>query len=209
MNLRVFRSFIKTAVALQTDATDSTPPGYKEVRAAVANRYPDLEREEPRPNKIINDPEQVKLAKKLNQQALDKILWGGAAGGGVGAMAGHAFHPEPKGENGKQPFWASNDTIKKRLPLYLGGTAAGAGLGAYLHHKHASTGRHLMELGGLATLAAPSVQELRHKPMSEKRKAGLEVAGLGTLAAPYVHDLAMKNPHYAGAAGKVLSRFHR
>jgi hypothetical protein len=134
MNLRVFRSFVKTAVALQIDASDSTPPGYKEVRAAVANRYPDLEREEPRPNKIINDPERVKLS---------------------------------------------------------------------------STGRHLMELGGLATLAAPSVQELRHKPMSEKRKAGLEVAGLGTLAAPYVHDLAMKNPHYAGAAGKVLSRFHR
>lgn len=133
MDLQTFRSFIKTAVALQ-DRSKQTPSGYREVLAEVRNRYPDLDRPDPRPNKVINDPEQVKLS---------------------------------------------------------------------------STARHLMELGGLGTLAAPSIQELRHKPMSEKNKAVAEVAGLGTLAAPYVHDLAMKNQRYAGMANKALARFHR
>jgi len=48
------------------------------------------------------------------------------------------------------------------------------------------------ELGGLGTLAIPSIQELRGKPMGEKTKAGLEVAGLGTLAAPYLHQIGKK-----------------
>ena len=112
MDLQVFRSFVKTAFALQVDASNETPPGYRETRAAALSKY-------------------------------------------------------------------------------------------------ASTARHLIELGGLGTLAAPAVQELRHKPMSEKGKAVSEVAGLGALAAPYAHDLAMKNKSYAGAATKVLSRFHR
>lgn len=46
------------------------------------------------------------------------------------------------------------------------------------------------ELGGLGTLAIPSIQELRGKPMDEKTKAGLEVLGLGTLAAPYAGSVA-------------------
>lgn len=133
MDLQVFRSFVKTALALQ-DRSNQTPPGYKEVLAEVRNRYPDLDRPDPRPNKVINDPEQVKLS---------------------------------------------------------------------------STARHLIELGGLGTLAAPAVQELRHKPMSEKGKAVAEVAGLGALAAPYAHDLAMKNQRYAGLTNKALARFHR
>jgi len=132
MDIQVFRSFVKTALSLQVDARNQTPPGYQETKAAVRNRYPDLDREEERPNKTVNDPEQVKLA---------------------------------------------------------------------------SIGRHLVELGGLGTLAAPSVQELRHKPMSEKAKAGLEVAGLGALAAPYAHDLAMKSKRYAGSSvGRGLTK---
>lgn len=61
MDLQVFRSFVKTALALQVDDND-TPPGYREIRASVHNRYPDLDREEPRPNKIIHQPEAVKLS---------------------------------------------------------------------------------------------------------------------------------------------------
>jgi hypothetical protein len=71
--------------------------------------------------------------------------------------------------------------------------------------KTASLGRHGLELAGLGTLAAPSVQELRHKPMSEKNKAKAEVAGLGMLAAPYAHDIAKaKSSRYANLAGRVL-----
>lgn len=78
-----------------------------------------------------------------------------------------------------------------------------------LASKTASLARHGMELAGLGTLAAPSVQELRGKPMSEKSKAVSEVAGLGTLAAPYVHDIAKaKSQRYANFANKAFSRFH-
>jgi hypothetical protein len=56
--------------------------------------------------------------------------------------------------------------------------------------KRANAWSHAAELGGLGILAAPSVQELRHKPMSEKKKAIYETVGLGTLAAPYLVDAA-------------------
>lgn len=46
-----------------------------------------------------------------------------------------------------------------------------------------------LELAGLSTLALPAVQELRHKPMSERGKAIAEVGGLGMLAAPYAHRI--------------------
>lgn len=52
------------------------------------------------------------------------------------------------------------------------------------------------ELAGLGTLAAPSIQAMRGKPMSEKAKNRAEVAGLGILAAPTI----------AGMAKKVLKR---
>ena len=42
------------------------------------------------------------------------------------------------------------------------------------------------ELVGLGTLAIPSIQNLRGKPMKEKHKDIMEVAGLGMLAAPYI-----------------------
>lgn len=132
MNLQVFRSFIKTAVALQVDASDETPRGYHETRAAVRNCYPDLERPD-HPDRVVPEIEPYKMA---------------------------------------------------------------------------STARHLIELGGLGTLAAPSIQELRHKPMSEKSKAGLEVAGLGALAAPYAYDLA--RAHGPSPVRSMLSRLgHR
>lgn len=44
MDPQVFRSFIKTALALQVDASDDTPPGYHEIRAAIYNHFPDLEK---------------------------------------------------------------------------------------------------------------------------------------------------------------------
>lgn len=52
------------------------------------------------------------------------------------------------------------------------------------------------ELAGLGTLAVPSIQAMRGKPMSEKNKNRAEVAGLGILAAPTI----------AGMAKKVLKR---
>lgn len=56
-------------------------------------------------------------------------------------------------------------------------------------------------LAGLGILAAPSIQDLRHKPMDEKKKAKYELAGLGAIAAPEAHDL------YHGVRGSgVLSR---
>src|SRR5690348_8147812 len=45
------------------------------------------------------------------------------------------------------------------------------------------------ELAGLGTLAVPSIQEMRNKPMSEKKKAVYEVGGLGILAAPYARNV--------------------
>ena len=45
MDPMVFRAFVKTALALQVDASDQTPPGYHEARAAVHNRFPGLEKE--------------------------------------------------------------------------------------------------------------------------------------------------------------------
>jgi hypothetical protein len=54
--------------------------------------------------------------------------------------------------------------------------------------KKANAFAHAAELGGLGILAGPSVQELRHKPMSEKHKAIAETAGLGVLALPSLHE---------------------
>lgn len=48
------------------------------------------------------------------------------------------------------------------------------------------------ELAGLGTLAVPSIQSLRGKPMKEKHKDMLEVAGLGTLAAPYAWQMGKR-----------------
>lgn len=58
--------------------------------------------------------------------------------------------------------------------------------------KRASGWGTAAELGGLGTLAIPSIQHLRGKPMSENTKSKLEIAGLGTLAAPYIIGGAKK-----------------
>lgn len=253
MDIQVFRSFVKTALSLQVDARNQTPPGYQETKAAVRNRYPDLDREEERPSKTVNDPEQVKLAFGLRELAIttgiiagmsavgipmfmkrygkpkeasvvklagparkfvDAVgngrafpgLVGAGVGAGVGNMAGERiFDKHDHHKHQKKGLLA--------LGLAATGAAAGEGLrrlgGPHIRVsvKKASDGRHLVELGGLGTLAAPSIQELRHKPMSEKAKAGLEVAGLGALAAPYAHDLAMKSRRYAGSSvGRGLTK---
>lgn len=51
---------------------------------------------------------------------------------------------------------------------------------------------HLAELAGLGALAAPTVQSLRGKPMSEKNKSRTELAGLGILAAPSALSLGRR-----------------
>ena len=48
------------------------------------------------------------------------------------------------------------------------------------------------ELAGLATLAAPSIQGLRGKPMKDKTSHKVELAGLGMLAAPTIANVAKK-----------------
>lgn len=58
--------------------------------------------------------------------------------------------------------------------------------------KVASGWAHAAELGGLGILAAPSVQHLRGKEMSEKNKSRAEIAGLGVLAAPTALGVAKK-----------------
>jgi hypothetical protein len=72
--------------------------------------------------------------------------------------------------------------------------------------KRASGLSTAAELGGLGTLAIPSIQELRGKPMDEKTKARLEVLGLGTLAAPYAAPYARKGFQGAGNLAKNISR---
>jgi len=58
--------------------------------------------------------------------------------------------------------------------------------------KRASGLSTSVELAGLGTLAVPSIQRLRGKPMDENDTAKLEVLGLGTLAAPYAAPYARK-----------------
>ena len=50
--------------------------------------------------------------------------------------------------------------------------------------KRASAFAHGAELAGLGTLALPSIQALRGKPMNEHKSHKYELAGLGILAAP-------------------------
>ena len=63
------------------------------------------------------------------------------------------------------------------------------------------------ELGGLGTLAIPSIQHLRGKPMSADNTAKLEIAGLGTLAAPYVAG-GIRKGLLARAARSAVTRGH-
>jgi len=191
MDPQVFRSFVKTALALQLD-DHSTPPGYREARAAAYNRYPDLDRPEARPNKTIDDPEQVKLAAFIisHKDWGDRRYHFAYDGDREGKLS---FRIRPMGDYDQKLFESDVDHIIRMRPSL---------------RKVASTARHLMELGGLGTLTAPAVQELRHKPMSEKSKAVAEVAGLGTLAAPYVYDLAKAHPP-SGLMARAVSRFHR
>ena len=58
--------------------------------------------------------------------------------------------------------------------------------------KVGSVGAHAAELAGLGMLAAPTIQKMRGKPMSEKNKDRAELGGLGVLAAPSA--LALKKP---------------
>lgn len=58
--------------------------------------------------------------------------------------------------------------------------------------KTGSAWAHAAELGGLGILAAPSVQHLRGKEMSEKNKSRAELGGLGVLAAPTAAVVAKK-----------------
>lgn len=58
--------------------------------------------------------------------------------------------------------------------------------------KKAGIGTHVAELAGLGTLAAPSIQGMRGKPMSDKNTRRAEVAGLGILAAPSAYEIGKK-----------------
>ena len=49
---------------------------------------------------------------------------------------------------------------------------------------------HVAELAGLGILAAPSIQHLRKKPMSERKSHLVNAAGLAVLAAPSLLELA-------------------
>lgn len=164
---------MKAALALQ--AGEGAPEDYLPVRAAVHAQFP-----------------------KLAMRDVPGFPY--VVGGGLGTFVG--------GQIGQRVFDKDDPHRKaKGVALALSGGVAGLGVGhlakVLSRAKTASTAGHVAELIGLGTLAAPSVQELRKKPMSEKRKAQAEVAGLGILAAPYAHDLAKKSKHYAGLASRI------
>jgi hypothetical protein len=136
---------------------------------------------------IDNSLEKELIEKKafwvgFSKQASDKhktrskyITAGSALGGaGAGALTG--------AEEGFSP---------KHTALLAAGGGVLGGLAGYLgakrSEKHASAFAHAAELGGLGVLAAPAIQHLRGKEMSEGAKAKTEVAGLGILAAPSLH----------------------
>ena len=56
--------------------------------------------------------------------------------------------------------------------------------------KEASLAEHALDVGGLAMLAAPTVQKMRNKPMSQKSTNRTELAGLGVLAAHPAYSMA-------------------
>jgi hypothetical protein len=62
MDPLVFRAFVKTALALQVDAWNNTPPGYLETQAMVHNRYPDLDRPDHPQSDFREDSAPVKTA---------------------------------------------------------------------------------------------------------------------------------------------------
>ena len=59
---------------------------------------------------------------------------------------------------------------------------------------------HGLELGGLGTLAAPSVAHLYGHDMDENMKSGLEIGGLGLISAVEGHGLYNK---YKAAVPKI------
>ena len=78
--------------------------------------------------------------------------------------------------------------------------------------KIASLSAGALDMGGLGLLAAPTIQKMRGKPMSEKNKDRAELGGLGVLGASVAaeHAPALKAGLKAGAlkaragVGKVL-----
>lgn len=190
MDSRTFKSFVKTAMALQAD--DDTPSDYVMTRAAVEAKFPKL----------------ASLETEKNWQRDERKLLGvgGAIGGGLGGyLLGKQFRATPKqlaalSLGGAALFGATN--------------YGGAALGHYISNKidprfkekKAGYANHL-ELAGLGTLAAPAVAGLAHHPMSEKKKEVAEVAGLGILAAPYAHNLAAKKSarYAASRVGQKLT----
>lgn len=68
--------------------------------------------------------------------------------------------------------------------------------------KVGSVGAHAAELAGLGMLAAPTIQKMRGKPMSEKNKDRAELGGLGVLAAPSALSLG-KHLLKRGSVDKV------
>lgn len=72
--------------------------------------------------------------------------------------------------------------------------------------KKASGWATAAELGGLGTLAIPSVQQLRGKKMKDSTTSKLEIAGLGTLAAPYIANGIKKFPALARTAKSIVTK---
>lgn len=74
--------------------------------------------------------------------------------------------------------------------------------------KTATNWHHAAEIAGLGTLAAPTIQKMRGKPMKEKNKDRAEMAGLGILAVPAAHELGKKAipklKSFAASAGKQV-----
>jgi len=58
--------------------------------------------------------------------------------------------------------------------------------------KQAVSWTSAADLAGLGALAAPTVQSMRGKPMTEQKRNKYELAGLGILAAPSAINVGQK-----------------
>lgn len=207
MDIRTFRSFVKTAMELQAD--QDTPGDYTMVRAAVEAKFGILK-------EAVSDEWVIKKTRSGAANASDDRLRGfvdrrNQASSNApnlshkmkndhAAMAAeHVL--QSRGSSPKLPVPKTTGLNIKHVGAGLG--AAGLMAGAALLHnrKEKKAGLDHLELAGLGTLAIPAAAGLAGHHVSDKTKDVAEVAGLGMLAAPYVHNLAAKRSARYAASG--------
>lgn len=138
----------------------------------------------------------------------EKAAIGLGALGNVALIANDVRHMV-KGTSGRIPSYlvAAPSTaailgvgVKRKLQgkKFFGARGGGAA-------KTAGLGSAALDVAGLGALAAPTIQHMRGKQMSEKNKNRMELAGLGTLGASVAAEHGKDALHAAQAgAGKLV-----